>query len=677
MEPSAAIVELIAAWEDCGISSGAPGGDVDPGEIFRAAVAALLRAAFVDLAERRGTVPASYEGSLLFAPDRYGALPAPSAPACAEIDDLGRLYESLLGLTCRRDDRGRLEVVATAGRKHAGAHYTPPDLAAEVVRHALAPLVAGPRAILDLRVADIAAGSGAFLLAAARDLGGRDGAPSLRQIVSTCLYGADIDALAVEVGRLSLWLLVGDPDLPLSFLDEHLVVGNALLDDDRLGTPVDWAALAPAGFDAVVGNPPFLGVKGIRGALGRELRDHLAGSLLDGESGRSDLAIFFLARARRLSTATIGLVLPAAIWSGDNYRFGLARAFEEGFACYRAETSRPWPSDAGVRIALTWLSRIPAGRPLLDGVPVDRIPATRARDASRSAGPPPWMPHGFQASIVLGKSLLLTRDEAAAMIGEDSRAERWIREYLSGDDLVSTPGPSSSRCVLDLAGADLDDLLAIPPIARRLRAVRTERDGQLGKYPQLAGRWWTFLNRVDRLYDELAGFSEVIAFSKHAKYTWPVLVGTGPVFSNGAIVYPTDDRAVYGFLASTPHRIWATEEGGSRLNQSHRYNPSRLLRTYPFPDSIASVRGPGEELAAAMSAARDELGVGVTEVLNRVHGADRAATSIERIRRAITEVDAAVLAVHGLTGMTDPAGIRSALVDCASERAAFRSKILR
>jgi hypothetical protein len=298
-----------------------------------------------------------------------------------------------------------------------------------------------------------------------------------------------------------------------------------------------------------------------------------------------------------------------------------------------------------VRICLVWLSK-EASAELLD------------RRGERLVRPrPSWMPHGHQASIVLGKSLLLTPAEADAMIAEDARAAAWIHEYLSGDDVVSTPGPTGSRRVLDLGSESLETLYAVPPIARRLAVVRAERDQQVATYPQLAPRWWGFLNRVDRLYDDIGDAPEAIAFAKHAKYLWPVLVrtgpiGRGPVFSNGAIVYPTDDRAVYGFLASTPHRLWAIAEGGSRLNQSHRYNPSRLLRTYPVPTSFEGVREPGAALAASVRTACDELGIGVTALLNRVHGGDDD-PRVAVVRSAAAEVDLAVLEAHGIAAGPD------------------------
>ena len=168
----------------------------------------------------------------------------------------------------RRDLRNRLTVmvpggllvVETPSRATAGAHYTPRSLAEEVVRYALEPLVYDPgphqRAdhwvpvssdqILELKVADIACGSGAFLVAAARFLANRlveawerEGAAigtpgelrlhAIRTVIATCLYGADINALAVEMCKLSLWLVSLDPKLPFSFVDDKILLGNSLL----------------------------------------------------------------------------------------------------------------------------------------------------------------------------------------------------------------------------------------------------------------------------------------------------------------------------------------------------------------------------------------------------------------------------------------------------------------
>jgi hypothetical protein len=95
-------------------------------------------------------------------------------------------------------------------------------------------------------VADIACGSGAFLVAAARYLAARlveawrvEGAAigephalyvsAVRKVVASCLYGADINGMAVEMCKLSLWLVSLDPKLPFSFVDDKVLHGNSLL----------------------------------------------------------------------------------------------------------------------------------------------------------------------------------------------------------------------------------------------------------------------------------------------------------------------------------------------------------------------------------------------------------------------------------------------------------------
>ena len=152
-------------------------------------------------------------------------------------------------------------MVETPSRATAGAHYTPKSLATEVVQYALEPLVYDPGPhqqvdgwvpvdsdrILELKVADIACGSGAFLVAAARYLADRlveawdreeavTGLTpaelkthAIRTVIATCLYGADINAMAVEMCKLSLWLVSLDPKLPFSFVDDKILHGNSLL----------------------------------------------------------------------------------------------------------------------------------------------------------------------------------------------------------------------------------------------------------------------------------------------------------------------------------------------------------------------------------------------------------------------------------------------------------------
>ncbi len=174
--------------------------------------------------------------------------------------------------------RDALYVTESRLRKNTGTHYTPRKLAEDVVEGALEPLVyyVGPLQTADrtqwtpkssadllaLKVADIAMGSGAFLVAACRYLadklvaawtreGRTDGRliqddgygdhavhdteadplviEARRAVIEHCLYGVDINPMAVEMAKLSLWLVSMDPHRPFTFLDDRLVAGDSLL----------------------------------------------------------------------------------------------------------------------------------------------------------------------------------------------------------------------------------------------------------------------------------------------------------------------------------------------------------------------------------------------------------------------------------------------------------------
>ena len=97
-------------------------------------------------------------------------------------------------------------------------------------------------ALLSLAIVDPACGSGHFLLAAARRLAVHlarlqvDGTPSaaeyrhaLRQVIGRCIYGVDLNPMAVELCKVSLWMEAVEPGLPLTFVDAHIRHGNSLL----------------------------------------------------------------------------------------------------------------------------------------------------------------------------------------------------------------------------------------------------------------------------------------------------------------------------------------------------------------------------------------------------------------------------------------------------------------
>ena len=179
--------------------------------------------------------------------------------AALDVEELGSVYDSLLELHAHIDgDRSPPSfdlVVEGSERRSTGSHYTPPELVAPLIEHALEPVLkarliaagqdgrAAEQAILSLKVCDLACGSGHLLLAAARRLGkelarvrtGEDEpAPervreAIRDVVVHCIYGVDKNPLAVELCRVALWLESHSEGKPLTFLDHRIRCGDSLV----------------------------------------------------------------------------------------------------------------------------------------------------------------------------------------------------------------------------------------------------------------------------------------------------------------------------------------------------------------------------------------------------------------------------------------------------------------
>ena len=201
------------------------------------------------------------------------------------VEQLGAVYETLLDFTPVVD---REEVTLQPGsgiRKSTGTFYTPQPIADFLVRRTLGPLVRGLPAddILRLRIVDPAMGSGAFLVSACRflagayetalvdaggclasDIGEAERAAIRRAVAERCLYGVDVNPMAVQLARLSLWLATLAADRPLSFLDHRLQAGDSLLGAwlAQLRRPPKVRRAARQG-DAL----PLFGEEAIAGAL--------------------------------------------------------------------------------------------------------------------------------------------------------------------------------------------------------------------------------------------------------------------------------------------------------------------------------------------------------------------------------------------------------------------------
>jgi hypothetical protein len=174
-------------------------------------------------------------------------------------EELGSVYESLLELHPDVNADAATFTLSTAAgheRKTTGSYYTPDSLVQCLLDSALDPVVREreanfaklgyeglEEAILDLKICDPSCGSGHFLIGAAHRLAkhlatartGDDQPPpkairhAIRDVVGRCIYGVDVNPMAVELCKVSLWMEALEPGKPLSFLDHHIQCGNSLI----------------------------------------------------------------------------------------------------------------------------------------------------------------------------------------------------------------------------------------------------------------------------------------------------------------------------------------------------------------------------------------------------------------------------------------------------------------
>jgi hypothetical protein len=180
--------------------------------------------------------------------------------------------------------RGAMVLQPSEERRRSGSHYTPRALTEPIVRTTLEPILAGlrgadslpphPAQILDLKVCDPAMGSGAFLVEACRQLGdalveawrAHGELPTIppdedevlfarRLVAQRCLYGVDRNPVAVDLAKVSLWLVTLARDHALTFVDHALRHGDSLTGLSRKQIEAfHWDADAPvfqAGFETI------------------------------------------------------------------------------------------------------------------------------------------------------------------------------------------------------------------------------------------------------------------------------------------------------------------------------------------------------------------------------------------------------------------------------------------
>jgi hypothetical protein len=729
---------------------------------------------------------------------------------------------------------GSRYVTRSHRRAATGTHYTPRSLAEEVAEGALQPLVYRPgpletsdtsqwrirpsKQILELKVADIAMGSGAFLVAACRYLAdrlveawldegdaealamdlhrtvGRVGADAeadqlllkaRREITEHCLYGVDINPLAVEMAKLSLWLITMDTERPFGFLDDRLAAGDSLLglvsleqleslhvdakegrrlhhgtldfaaewrdklaqaadlrrkitatggvtirdiehkarllaqaeklsgeittvadaitaaglaksklkgkkldqaflqlyvsvsnekplapyveknlqDPRPAGTverePFHWplafpeifADTATPGFDAIIGNPPFLGGNKISGTCGHDYLDWL--QRWDGcdIKGHADLAARFVRRAERLLSrrGQLGYVTTNTIIEGATLRVGL----EQVALTIRAGRSpHPWPTkSANLQIVEIWASRAQLSKYAASWIDGEEVPAIGSdlEPYGRVRGRPHKLRENdaiaYRGSEIFGLGFTLTEEQKNNLIDSDRRNAQVIRSYVNGRDLNQRPDCSGSRWVINFQDWSLEQAMEYPQCLDIVyRLVKPQRDHGHDEY----GRefWWRFKRHTPELYNSLIGLDHAIAIAQTSSTVMPVVVPTAQVFDQKCFVFSVDDFGNLAVLSSNAHLTW-TIRYAATMRTDISYTLSDVFLTLPRPQSAPELETLGRQLDETRRDLMLSRAWGLTKTYKRVHDPDIHEPVIQELRDIHVAIDEAVMRAYG------------------------------
>lgn len=705
---------------------------------------------------------------------------------------------------------GGLTLHPTEERRRSGSHYTPRELTEPIVATTLRPLFEEmgsnplPAQILALKVCDPAMGSGAFLVGACRFLGDRlveawqrhacmptippDEDPQLyaqRLIAQQCLYGVDRNPYAVQLAKLSLWLVTLAREHPFTFLDHALRHGDSLLgltrrqittfswapdggeemqfwspridewlekadaaratlegmagsDDtreklrllaeadlvvdgvrrigdaaiaaffgadrdsqrnalrlayeERVGralqngetglldelaeelrakhlVPFHWEVEFPevfgraqAGFDAMIGNPPFAGKNTLINSNPEYYLPWLQ-TLHDGAHGNADLVAHFFRRAFGLlrDGGVFGLIATNTIAQGDTRATGLRWLRNHGCTLYEARRRYKWPGVAAVVVSVVHGVKGPYNGDLhIGGKQVELItaflfhrgsdedPASLAENAGKS----------FQGVIPLGMGFTFDdeNDEASSIsemerifaLNSDSREV--VFPYIGGEEVNNSPTHAADRFIINFGDTSeaiirtrWPELLRV--VEDRVRPARARQNDEAGRL-----YWWRFLRPRPELYGAVHGLRRVLVTncgaSPHLALSY---LPPTTVFSNTLAVLALADYASFGLLQSRCHEVWARFFGSS-MKDDLRYTPTDCFETFPFPErwesasALVSIGRAYYEFRAQLMIARNE---GLTYTYNLFHDPAETSADILQLRDLHADMDLAVLEAYG------------------------------
>lgn len=423
------------------------------------------------------------------------------------------------------------------------------------------------------------------------------------------------------------------------------------------------------GFDAFVGNPPFLGGIRISAVLGDAYLSYIRADF--GSGDRADLCSYFLVRAFGLLNlaGSFGFLATNTIAQGDTRAFGLARLCEQSATIYRATSSRKWPGTASIEIAEVWITKKPwRGTSHLSGNALSQISSYLDELASEQPHPSRLAKNSnlvFKGVDHLGEGFLLSPEEAAQLIASDSRNAEVVMPFLNGKDLNATPNHYATRWAIyfrdwplsrdtgTCSGPCAEDYSAcLKLIEERVKPYRQRVDDE-GEYilrSPLPQKWWVYNCPRMELHQRIAPLTRILSRPELSNTHAIAVLPQHILLSNQLCVFALEGFDWFALLQSSFHEVWARKYGSS-MRTDMRYTTADCFETFPVPLQIESLANIGSQYEKQRLLVMQSCNEGLTKTYGRLSNPDETAANIQKLRDLHVEMDQAVAAAYGWTDL--------------------------